>query len=172
MKKLGILMLGIVTVMVLAACSGDSEKDEVMSVHEDFHNLVDGAEDNVKETQTLIEEYSEGDLTGTEFKDEKTKKLDYMDELRNDLNKIEEPKEEKAVKYYDLSYDLVDKVVDAVENNLDVPENMEDEDEIEEYHERVTNELSELDQIIDEYDEYKKELQEEDKDYVEAFQNQ
>src|SRR5699024_12606302 len=90
---------------ILAACSGDSEKDEVMSVHEDFHNLVDGAEDNVKETQTLIEEYSEGDLTGTEFKDEKTKKLDYMDELRNDLNKIEEPKEEKAVKYYDLSYD-------------------------------------------------------------------
>src|SRR5699024_10691633 len=122
MKKVGILMLGIVTVSVVAAWSVDSEKDEVMSVHEDFHNLVDGAEDNVKETQTLIEEYSEGDLTGTEFKDEKTKKLDYMDELRNDLNKIEEPKEEKAVKYYDLSYDLVDKVVDAVENNLDVPD--------------------------------------------------
>lgn len=174
MRKLGIPTLFMFAVILLAACTGgdsqeEVEKDEVLSVHEDFHELVDGAKNNVNESQDLIDELINGDINYDDFKNEKELKIEYMDELRSSLDDVEEPEEEKADEYYKVSYDLVDTVVDAVESNLDVPEDINHEEKVEKYNEKTAERQEELEKVQEDYDEYKEKLENEDSDYREAF---
>src|SRR5699024_8397646 len=63
--------------------------------------------------------------------------LEAVNSMEESLESVEKPEEERAVEYYESSFDMVSKSIDGMYEALDIPENLEDEEQLMEYQERV-----------------------------------
>lgn len=163
MKKLGMLFIGFVLAMVLGACSGD-ELDGVEDTHNAFRDAVGGPEvqEDIEEVQNLLTEYGMQQISKEEFDERKEEILVRMGEIKDNLDGIDKPKGDKAKEYYELSYDMTSKSIDGIIDVLDVPEDIEDEDKMLEYQERVEKGQEEEMKAIEKVEDMREELEEEE----------
>src|SRR5690625_3684636 len=129
MKKLGMLFTGLVLALVLGACSEDG-LDEVVDTHNDIRDALGGddVEESIEEIQNLLGEYSMQEISKEEFDERKEAALEAVSEMRDNLDAVDKPKGDRAVEYYELSYDMTVKSLDIIEVALDMPEDMEVEE--------------------------------------------
>jgi|SRR5699024_5878626 len=171
MKKLGVMLVGILAVMVLVACSGGEEKEreKVFKVHEDFHELVDGVDTAFIDTEDAVSKYNSGEYTYEEYKEIKQEREKELEEFKKDLDGISKPKDGDALDYYDKSFNLITGVITLAETSLEVPNDLGDEVAVEGYNDSIRAERDHLDVSIEEYEELQEELKEKDEEYKKAF---
>lgn len=168
MRKVWIGIVALMLALVLTACS--NEKDEIEGVNNDFGNLVDGAEVELDKAQQLVENYANQVMSGEEYEVEKEKMFSYFDGLKKDLDKIEEPKSDRAKEYYNKSYDVVDIMISLSKDVMEVPD-MTDFSALEEYQANLLTNLESLEKAIDKVTDLEEKLIGEDEEYQEIFED-
>lgn len=168
MRKVWIGLATLMLALILTACS--NEKDEMEDVNDDFSDLVDGAEEELEKAQLLVEDYANQALSEEEYEAEKEEMFGYFDGLKDDLDKIKEPKSDRAKEYYNKSYDVVDIMITLSKDVMEVPD-MTDFSALEEYQTDLLTNLESLGNAIDQVTEFQDELIDEDEDYKEIFED-
>jgi len=168
MKKLGMLFTGLVLALVLGACSEDG-LDEVVDTHNDIRDALGGddVEESIEEIQNLLGEYSMQEISKEEFDERKEAALEAVSEMRDNLDAVDKPKGDRAVEYYELSYDMTIKSLDNIEEALDMPEDFEDEEEVLKYQERIEEGQEEEMEAMEKVEELREELEEEGVEFEE-----
>lgn len=171
MKRIVLVLMGAMLLVVLGACGGDAEKEEVLRVHEDFHNLVEGVDERGYEAELFLNDYIFQTISDERFEEDKAEFEEYVEDLRVNLDKVEEPTTEKGKEYYGLSKDVVVAMADSLDGLLDVPP-LDNEDELYEFQEVIVNKIKDLEGKTEDLESYQDELKKEDEDYKEAFKSE
>src|SRR5699024_5097532 len=141
MRRIGILItLGMVA-LFLSAC-GESEKEEITSLHNSFHDLTEDIEDKMAESEDIFMQYLTGAADQSEFDDMKGDLTDYVSEKKSELDDIDKPKKDKAVEYYDISKKALLGAYDMIELIVDIPD-LTDESALMEYSENIESKTTE-----------------------------
>lgn len=169
MKKLGLVVTGFATMLVLGACS-DEGLNEVVDTHNEFNDILEGedTETLVGNIQNLLVDYDTGGMEKEEFEDKKDEYLTEVDKLEEELDSVDEPEGERAKEYYNLSYDMVTKSIEGIHEALDTPEDLEDEDDLLEYQERVGDIQEEEQEAIKKVEEMREEMEEDGVEFEES----
>lgn len=167
MRKIGLLIILGMVALFLSAC-GDSEKDEIISLHDDLYDLTEDIEDKMAETEEVFMQYLSGAMDESEYDEEKSELNDYVSDKKDELDKINEPKKDKAVEYYDLSKTALTGAFDMIDFMLDIPE-LTDEDALIQYSEDLDEKVETVDDDMQAVEDFQEDLKDEDDDYKEAF---
>src|SRR5699024_2528472 len=161
MKKLGMLFTGFVFMLVLGACS-DSEVQEVVDVQNDLNNVLEegGVEETVEEVQNLLQEFDMQQISNEEFEERSEEMLEALNSMEESLESVEKHEEERAGEYYESSYDMGSKSIDGMYEALDIPGNLEDEEQLMEYQERVQQKQEEEMEAVEKVEDLREELEE------------
>ncbi|HLQ71588.1 MAG TPA: hypothetical protein VK142_07280 [Bacillota bacterium] len=170
MKKIGILItLGMVA-LFLSAC-GESEKEEITSLHNSFHDLTEDIEGKMEESEEIFMQYLNGTVDESEFEDMKDDLTGYISDKKSEIDKINKPKKDKAVEYYDISKKALLGAYDMIELIVDIPD-LTDEAAIIEYGETIEGKTEEVEGDMKAVEEFQNDLKEEDDDYKELFEDE
>lgn len=165
MKKIGLLMMVGMMALFLSAC-GESEKEEIISLHDDFHDLTEDVEDEMEETEDMFN----GVTDESEFDDMKDEISDYISDKKSELDKIDKPKKDKAIEYYDKSKKALTGAFDMIETMVDIPD-LTDEEALMEYSEDIEEKGEEVESDMQDVEDFQDELKDEDDDYKDAFED-
>ncbi|HLQ70671.1 MAG TPA: hypothetical protein VK142_02665 [Bacillota bacterium] len=167
MRKVGSLIVVGVMALFLSAC-GESEKEEIISLHESFHDLTDGAEEKMEEAEEVFMQYINGTIDESEFNDMKDDLNDYVSDKKDELDDIDKPKKDKAIEYYDISTKALTGAFNIIEDVMDVPD-LTDEEAVMEYGQGLEEKVNEIDDDMQAVQDFQDDLKEEDDDYKDAF---
>ncbi|HLR04070.1 MAG TPA: hypothetical protein VK111_15100 [Virgibacillus sp.] len=169
MKKFGLLMIVGMMALFLSAC-GESEKDEIISLHGEFRDLMEDVEDEMEDTEDMFMQYLNGAMDESEFEDQKSELSDYISDKKSEMDKIDKPKKDKAVEYYDMSKKAVTGAFDMIETMVDIPD-LTDEEALMEYSEDIEEKTKEVESDMQDVEDFQDELKEEDDDYKDEFED-
>jgi len=169
MKKIGLLLIVGVMALFLSAC-GESEKEEIISLHDDFHDLTEDTEDKVEEAQDVFMQYVNGEIDEDEYDEMKDDLKAYVSDKKDKMEEIDKPKKDKAIEYYDKSKKALTGAFDMIGVIMDIPD-LTDEEAVMAYGEDLEEKISEVDSDMQDVEDFQDDLKEEDDDYKEAFED-